>query len=158
MAKAHYVKLLDKDIIPLNQHAACNFLNQYVSIHDGYKVLYSMIKDYHLLLKKNAILAQPNSASCNNLYEYSTKFYSYLLFEQLAGHQYSAHQQVLMFIGALDNEYKHAVAQVYQLLKTWINDDYVLPNTTLEELLSTIDQCICRIMPQIAPYIHIAHA
>ena len=63
-----------------------------------------------------------------------------MTFEQLARHQYPTQQQVLMFIGALDNEYKNAITWVYQLLETWINDDHVPPNITLKELPSKIDQ------------------
>ena len=72
----------------------------YVSLHDGYKALYAIIKDYYPLLKKNVVLVQPTSASCTNIYEYTTKFYLYLTFIELTGHHYSVHQQVLMFIGA----------------------------------------------------------
>ena len=82
MAESLYEKPFDPSIISAMHCNIHNLVSQYAAQHDGYKVLYAMLKDQHPTLKCNVCRVPSSPLMCRDIYEYATKFDSHLTFEK----------------------------------------------------------------------------
>ncbi len=120
MAATLYEKLGHTDVIPETYSRYRNILDRYVDTNDGYLVLYEMLEDEHPAMKQDPIQRPPTSQECqDDIQEYSARFTSYLVSEQLNGRTYRAREQVVLFLKGLDTEFTPAIQYVETLMDSW---------------------------------------
>jgi len=117
MASTLYKKLGHTDVIPEQYGCLRNIIDRYVDTDDGYQVLYELLEDEHPAMKQDPIQHPPTSTECqDDIQEYSARFTSYLVSEHLNGRMYRAHEQVVLFLKGLDNEFQQAIQYIETLM------------------------------------------
>jgi hypothetical protein len=139
MAATLYEKLDHIDVIPEQYSRYRSIIDRYVDTNDGYLVLYEMLEDEHPAMQQDPIQRTPTSNECqDDIQEYSARFTSYLMSENLNGRTYRAREQVVLFLKGLDTEFAPAVQYVETLMDSW-GKDGLNPKCELRYLPRTIE-------------------
>ena len=125
MACCLYQKLASYDTIPAECTAACNILNRFAVLNDGYKVLYALIEP---LLHHDIISMPPLEEHWNGIHEYAIKVQSYLNCEAIAGRNYTQKEQAGLFLNGLSAQYRPAVRKARLLLDIHGHTNHAVPD------------------------------
>ena len=140
-----FQKLQKEDCMSIDYVEGQNYINQYSTSSDGYKVLYQLLRLVHPFLVNNGTLYNtPFLSHTGNLFQYADQLRNYILVQQIQKRTYTEKEKSEMFIQNIDDDkYKHTRAKCLAELEMSLSVDgaqVVKSDLRFENLPTTMQQ------------------
>ena len=120
-----YQKLQDEDCISVDYTVGRNYLRQYCSTCDGYKVLYQLLRLVHpFLVNGPKMYNLPYLSKSDDIYHYAELMRNYILVQEIQRRSYTEKEKSDMFLQNVDDStYKHGRAKCLAELEHFSSTD-----------------------------------
>ena len=140
-----FQKLQREECMSVDYVEGRNYINQYSTNSDGYKVLYQLLRLVHPFLLNNGTLYNtPFLSHTGNLFKYADQLRNYILVQQIQKRIYTEKEKSEMFIQNIDDDsYKHTRAKCLAELEMSLSPDGIQVNKSdlrFENLPTTLQQ------------------